>query len=256
MDFNVWRRHYLENKRNRPDRPEPRWDAPQTLDGPTRWELARSLAHFQLGESGDGATFLRWARERAPGPGFGEAAALFIAEETEHARLLKHLVLRFGGELITSHWTHSVFKRLRNLAGLGFEMQVLLVAETLGTAYYRLLAKRCNDPAIQDACALILRDEEAHLRFHADHERALTRGVLGSLLAKARLALILNAATIAAWADHGPALRFFGVGFADFRRQVVTEIEIFRTRVRGVENDLAISLTHWTERSGVERKGS
>src|SRR5688500_13873099 len=110
MDFNVWRRHYLENKRNRP---EPRWDAPQTLDGPTRFELARSLAHFQLGESGDGATFLRWARERAPGPGFGEAAALFIAGETEHARLVKHLVLRFGGELVASHSTHSGCKRLR-----------------------------------------------------------------------------------------------------------------------------------------------
>ena len=57
-----------------------------------------ALAHFQLGESGDGGSLLRGARFHAPGPGFEEAAALFIAEEQEHARLLACLVRRFGGD--------------------------------------------------------------------------------------------------------------------------------------------------------------
>ena len=228
MDFHVWRRYFLGNKRRRP---EPRWNAPVEMAQATRAVVATSLAHFQLGESGDGGTLLRGARFHAPGPGFEEAAALFVAEEQEHARLLAHLVRRFGGELVTTHWTHTTFKALRHAAGLDFEMQVLLVAETLGTAYYRLLSRRCTDPAIADACVLILRDEEAHLRFHADNVKARGRGAIRAALFRLRLETILRAASVAAWLDHGPALRAFGWTWTDFRRQAVVELARFHARV-------------------------
>lgn len=232
MDFHVWRRYFLGNKRQRPD---PRWNAPVELPPETCATLAESLAHFQLGESGDGGTLLRSARARPPGPGFPEAAALFIAEEQEHARLLALLVRRFGGSLVTTHWTHTAFKTVRHLAGLDFEMQVLLVAETLGTAYYRLLNGRCTDPAIADSCALILRDEEAHLRFHADHVRARGRGAIASAIFRLRLEAILRAAMVAAWLDHGAALRAFGWRFRDFHRQVVVELGRFHVRLASAE---------------------
>lgn len=228
MDFHVWRRYFLGNKRRRP---EPRFDAPVDLAPATRAILATSLAHFQLGESGDGGTLLRGARFHSPGPGFEEAAALFVAEEQEHARLLAGLVQRFGGELVSTHWTHTTFKALRHLAGLDFEMQVLLVAETLGTAYYRLLSRRCTDPAIADACVLILRDEEAHLRFHADNVRARARGTFRAALFRLRLGTILRAASLAAWLDHGSALRAFGWTWTDFRNQSHVELARFHVRV-------------------------
>lgn len=236
MDFHMWRRYFLANKRRRP---EPRWEAPLELSRERCATLSESLAHFQLGESGDGGTLLRSARERVPGPGFPEAAALFIAEEQEHARLLARLVERFGGSLVTRHWTHTAFKTVRHLAGLDFEMQVLLVAETLGTAYYRLLDARCDDPAITDACALILRDEEAHLRFHADHVRARGRGALSFAVFRLRLAVLLRAALLAAWLDHGAALRLFGWRFRDFRAQVALELGRFDARLATDEKSAA-----------------
>lgn len=224
MTFDHWRRYFLHNKLLRP---EPRWTAPHTLDKVTQAYLAESLAHFQLGESGDGGTLLRSARAHSPGRGFEEAAALFVAEEQEHARLLAGLVRRFGGALVTRHWTHTAFKTVRHLAGLDFEMQVLLVAETLGTAYYRLLNERCDDSAIRDACALILRDEEEHLRFHSDHVRARGRGRVAAAVFRFRLGVLLRAAMLAAWIDHGAALDRFGWRFRDFRRQVFVELRLF-----------------------------
>lgn len=233
MIFEHWRRYFLHNKLLRP---EPRWTAPVTIDKVTQAYLAESLSHFQLGESGDGGTLLRSARRHPPGPGFPEAAALFVAEEQEHARLLAHLVRRFGGSLVTRHWSHTAFKTVRHLAGLDFEMQVLLVAETLGTAYYRLLNERCDDPAIRDACALILRDEEEHLRFHAEHVRARGRGRVSSAFFRFRLGVLLRAAMLAAWIDHGAALDRFGWRFRDFRRQVFLELARFHEAPRHQED--------------------
>src|SRR5205807_5474865 len=130
--------------------------------------LARSLAHFQLGESGEGATLLTEARRTwAEDPDYVAALVLFVAEEQEHARLLECLVARFGGALVDRHWTHACFRRLRRALGVGFEIQTLLIAEIIGTAYYRLL-RSTGDAVLRQVCELMLRDEVPHLRFHVD----------------------------------------------------------------------------------------
>jgi hypothetical protein len=136
-DSTAWLRHFERNRRNRP---EPDWQRPTPFPPPVAAGLARSLAHFQLGESGDGGTLLVEARRTwADDPDYIAALALFVAEEQEHARLLAEQVVRLGGTLVTRHWTHGWFRRVRRALGVRFEIQTLLVAEIIGTAYYRLL---------------------------------------------------------------------------------------------------------------------
>ncbi|HEV3363299.1 MAG TPA: ferritin-like domain-containing protein, partial [Acidimicrobiia bacterium] len=164
-DSTAWLQHFERNRRNRP---EPDWRRPTPFPAPVAARLARSLAHFQLGESGDGDTLLVEARRTwADDPDYIAALALFVAEEQEHARLLAEQVVRLGGTLVTRHWTHGWFRRVRRALGVRFEIQTLLVAEIIGTAYYRLL-RSTGDTVLRQMCELMLRDEAPHLRFHAD----------------------------------------------------------------------------------------
>lgn len=209
-DSTAWLRHFQDN---RADRPEPDWHRGSPFPAEVQVRLATSLAHFQLGENGEGATLLAEARRTwADDPDYVAALRLFVAEEQEHARLLARLVARLGGRLVTSHWTDACFQRLRRALGVGFEIQILLIAEIIGTAYYRLL-RSTGDTVLRQVCELMLRDEAPHLRFHAD------RVVISQLrwspgrraLWTAQFRFLLRVAVIAAWIDHRPALRAVGI---------------------------------------------
>ena len=209
-DSSAWLEHF---ERNRLHRPEPDWRRPTPFPPHLTAPLARSLAHFQLGESGEGATLLVEARRTWPDdPDYVAALALFVAEEQEHARLLQRLVGRLGGTLVATHWTHRCFRGLRRALGVTFEIQTLLIAEIIGTAYYRLL-RSTGDPVLRQVCELMLRDEGPHLRFHADRVvvTQLRWGLLRRALWTAQFRLLFRAAVTAAWIDHRPALRALGV---------------------------------------------
>jgi hypothetical protein len=95
MNSLLWLQYFEANRRNfiAPD-----WPAPSPLPPELRARLARSLAHFQLGESGGGRhLFEKAARQENDDAAYREALELFVAEEGEHARLLQGLVVRFGG---------------------------------------------------------------------------------------------------------------------------------------------------------------
>ena len=209
-DSTAWLQHF---ERNRHDRPEPDWQRPSPFPAPVTARLARSLAHFQLGESGDGVTLLTEARRTwADDADYVAALALFVAEEQEHARLLTQQVIRLGGTVVTRHWSHDWFRRVRRALGVRFEIQTLLVAEIVGTAYYRLL-RSTGDTVLRQMCELMLRDEAPHLRFHAD--RIVIEQLRWSPLARAlwtvQFRCLLRAAVAAAWVDHRSALRAVGI---------------------------------------------
>jgi hypothetical protein len=229
MDSASWRAYF---ERNRLDRPEPDWSAPALHQAEAARQLARSLSHFQLGESGEGRCLLAEAQRRYPGDAdYGTALALFVREEQEHARLLVQLVQRFGGTIIRRHWTHSAFRLMRRALGVHFEIQTLVIAELIGTAYYRLLHAHSPDPALRQACELMLQDEAQHLAFHrdrfsADHvswlpaERSLWAG---------QLQLFLLGAAEAAWADHRRALLALGATRREFVAEIRAECIAFLT---------------------------
>ena len=223
MNSKQWLAYYQQN---RTDRSEPKWNSPSPLDTGTQKVLARSLSHFQLGETGDGTFLLdRACRKVSDDPTYLDALQLFIAEEGEHARLLERLVLRFGGGTIRRHWTHALFRLVRHGLGFQFEIQVLLIAELVGTAYYRLLRARTRDSVLDDTCALLLRDEARHVEFHAHW----LGDVLSRLLPveasawRTQFQALFSAAAVVAWIDHREALIASGATRHEFFRQARQE---------------------------------
>ena len=216
MTSSHWLTYFRTNRLNRPD---PQWHLPVGEDTATAAALARSLSHFQLGESGEGRCLLTHARRVYwDDPDYCEALALFIQEEKEHARLLARLVARVGGQLIGGHWTHAIFRTLRRAIGVHFEIEVLVIAELVGTAYYRLLQAGTHDPVIGQVCGIVLRDEAQHVAFHAErfadaHSAWLP---LKRALWTAQFRCLFLGAALVAWIDHGPALRAIGARRREF----------------------------------------
>ena len=223
MNSTFWLQYYQQNRLNRP---EPQWDLPPPADCPALRELARSLSHFQLGESGDGTFLLRHAhRAHADDPTYCAALALYVQAEVSHALLLEKLVARYRGRPVTSHWTHSLFRCVRRALGIGFEIQVLVIAELIGTAYYRLLGRLTADPVLKEVCAIVLRDEAQHIAFHAERLETDQAGLLPieRALWVAQFQVLFLAAVQVAWMDHGAALRALGAQRREFIHEARSE---------------------------------
>lgn len=223
MNSNAWLHHYQNNPANWTD---PEWHVSSPLDPKTKRVLALSLSHFQLGESGEGNFLFAQARKQAPDDvAYHEALKLFVAEEQAHARLLEQLVQYFGGGIIKRHWTHTLFRLGRRALGLNFELQVLVIAELVGTAYYRLLHARARDPVLKQACDRILRDEARHIDFHAEWLGDLQGRLLRLERAtwSAQFQILFNVAVQVAWMDHRACLGSIGAKRREFFREARCE---------------------------------
>lgn len=231
MNSEYWLEYFTANPR---DRPEPAWNAGAVLSLETARHLAQSLSHFQLGESGEGKFLLAEAqRSYADDPAYCAALNLFIKEEQEHARLLRRLVERFGGSLVQKHWTHSIFRLLRRALGIHFEIQVLVIAELVGTAYYRLLQRHIADAAVLDVCRLVLPDEAQHVAFHAARfsSNQIAWLPIERAVWAAQFQTMLLGAGYVAWIDHHRALLAVGATQTEFFREVRIEcVEFLRDR--------------------------
>jgi len=214
MNTLSWLKHY---ELNRLDRVEPEWNAPCSLPEPLRRALAVSLSHFQLGETGGGSFLLREASKEADAADLA-ALSLYVKEEQEHARLLACLVQRLGGKLVKRHWTHRLFKLARRAGGFRFEIQMLLTAEIVGTAYYELVNAATDDAPLNAALQLMLDDESGHVAFHVDRLRLRWRTFLPleRCLWSLQFQVLVLTALRAAWLDHGRCLRALGHTWEDF----------------------------------------
>jgi hypothetical protein len=188
---------------------------------PGREAVARSIARFELGESGDGERIRRLATEHGD-PVYARAIDLFVAEEGQHARWLGILRERFGGTRLESHWSDSAFVVLRHMGGLRREICVLLTAEVIALAYYRVLALAYDDPVLRAACRRIVRDERGHVAFH----RATLGIEFAGMPTAARMAAVLSwrsfvttTAAVVAW-DHREVLALARVSRSDFVGEV------------------------------------
>ncbi|HSM30287.1 MAG TPA: ferritin-like domain-containing protein [Woeseiaceae bacterium] len=171
--------------------------------------VARSLAIFQLGESGGGSVIDQARRSRLPSldADYADAIALFVAEEHRHAELLACCVRALRGRLIEKNWTARLFVFGRRLIGLRLKILVLLAAEVVGICYYQLLAASLPDSELKAVLREIAVDEKAHLAFHCDFLRSQVRtNVQRRLFIIAWRALMLAAALVVA-IDHRAALR-------------------------------------------------
>jgi hypothetical protein len=229
MDASAW---YQRFRAAAATRPSIDFSPPCPEPARVRKHLARSLAHFQLGESGDGRHLLAKASRAFPEaeqPAMLECLRLFLAEEQEHARLLGRLCRRMGGEPIDRHWTHAVFARVRRAGGFDLELTILACAELVGISYYRLIGQVTVDPVLKAACDLILNDEARHLELHVDlaRKRCSSRGESAYRVYAARLALLHRVAAACAYVDHAPCLSALGVRATSFFAQARRDRELF-----------------------------
>ncbi len=251
LDVARWKAHFEANRENRC---EPDWAAPVTIPGEAVAPLVHSLEQFQLGDGGGPAYLIARDRDRFLSQGEGTRALVdaWFAEEREHARLLGMAVARFGGQCIRSHWSFTAFCLTRKWFGVRLELTVLLLTEIVSTAYYRLLLRHGNDPALRSLCRLIIRDETGHVSFHRDRlARQAQRGTaaFGGLWAGRFRSLGLMAATML-WVNHAPGLRALGATGREFYREVRKELSLFLARLRRESTAAANPVLHHRAASG------
>jgi hypothetical protein len=224
-----WLWDFEAEAKRRQGRGDPDWRLGARLDP----AVARSVQRFQVGESGDGANLV--AKAARTDEVYLAAVRLFVAEEQNHARLLAELLRAAGAATIASHWTDTVFVRLRRALGLRLELMVLLIAEVVALRYYRALRDGSGDRLVADVAGRILADEERHVPFHCQRLRTSFASLgkpLRALVFTVWRALFLGVvATVAL--DHGPALHALGVGRLAFVADVVVLFEGAIAQVRG-----------------------
>ncbi|MCY0991493.1 hypothetical protein OV203_30400 [Nannocystis sp. ILAH1] len=182
---------------------------------PEAWRapLVRSLAIFQVGESGEGRIVREIERSRLAGidADYRAALQLFVKEEGRHARILAAMVRGLGGSLRRNAWTDRLFVQGRRLLGLRLKLLVLLAAEVIGIGFYGLLAERLEDCSIGRALRQICGDEEAHLEFHAAFFRGQTASQWRRALFSVAWFAVAAAACAVVLVDHRPTLRALAI---------------------------------------------
>ena len=230
---------------NQLNRPIPRWEAPMHVSPEVRPLLEQSLREFQLGDGGGPASLIAWnvASYRQSQPGVGEVIDLWFAEEQEHSRLLGGLLKRLLVEPIREHWSFSLFCFFRRWLGVKFELQILTLTELSSTAYYWLLLRHCEDPAVRDVCSLILRDEAGHLAFQND--RLACAGAPWSgwrkHLWQVQFGMSGMVAATVLWLSHGPCLKALGVTTAEFYREATKQFSRFLLRLGGASHGSTVN---------------
>lgn len=234
MNTQHWIEHFEANTRLNHEMQLP--EAPCGLPDDIRVPLAQSLATFQLGESGGGTRLRRYTRSIATLEnlkGYQRAVDLFVVEEQSHAALLARTVTHLRGQLMEKQWTNSIFRWMRDLVNLEFNIQVLLTAELIAEVYFGLLALRCPDPVVQVVAKKLLRDEMGHLAFQRDFlfERLKTLTPAMQKVWRLQFQMIhLGTAAVVAW-DHRECLRGLGVTQADFRARAARCWSSFQSRL-------------------------
>lgn len=234
MNTQKWIQHFETNTRLNHEMKLP--STPCALPEAARDALVRSIAIFQLGESGGGTRLRRYTRSIASLErlkGYERAVDLFVAEEQSHAALLARTVVHLRGTLLQKQWSNSVFRWMRNLVNLEFNIQVLLTAELIAEVYFGLLSLRCSDPVVQTVARKLLRDEMGHLSFQRDflYERLITLTPAMQRVWRWQFrAIHMATAWVVSW-DHRDCLRSLDVTPAAFRGRATRCWESFQSRL-------------------------
>ena len=220
-------RHWLDFFSARADRALPELSGQNGCDGVPA-SVAKSLAIFQLGESGGGTIISQARRSRveAIDDDYADAMALFVREENRHAEILAICVRVLGGELIHENWTAKLFVWSRRLIGLRLKVIVLLAAEVVGICYYHLLASRLPSTDIGTWLSELVEDEKSHLQFHCQFLRSQVTNRRRRWLFVMTWRTTMLAAAIAVMIDHRAAIRDLGLSYSVVWKRWSTYSEI------------------------------
>jgi hypothetical protein len=202
--WTTWREFFEERK----GRALPTLD-PRVEYGMLPASLARSLAVFQLGESGGGTIVEQARNSKLAGADedYVRAVELFVEEEHRHANILAMCVRLLHGQLIRNNWTARLFVFGRRLIGLRLKVLVLLAAEVVGICYYSAIADRLPRGPIRTWLRELVEDERSHLDFHCAFLRLHTPSAFRKRLFIATWRTVMWAAAITVMIDHRETLR-------------------------------------------------
>ncbi len=200
--------------------------APELSDVPR--SVVKSLAIFQLGESGGGTivTQVKRSRLKTIDKYFHRAITLFVLEENRHAEILARCVKSLGGDTIKNNWTEQLFIFSRRLMGIRLKITVLLAAEVVGICYYRLIASRLPASGVRDCLHQLATDEQSHLQFHCEFLRKQAHNQTLRLLFKIAWYCIISAAMLVVIIDHQKAMRDLKIPFKLMLRRWIEHIKL------------------------------
>lgn len=198
-DWTGWRECFQARK----DRPLPALETDHDYRQLPR-SLARSLAVFQLGESGGGSVVEQARQSSLPGvdSAYADAVRLFVDEEHRHADILAMCVRLAGGNLLRKNWTARLFVHGRRLMGLRLKILVLLAAEVIGLVFYDLIAKRLPPGVLRRWLEELVADEATHLDFHCAFLRSQLSGRASRFVFLSAWRLLMFAAGTVVAIDH------------------------------------------------------
>ncbi len=249
MNYTNWIEYFKHNKQNRP---EPDWAAPVNVPPDVLGPMLRSVEQFRLGDGGGPASLIAYDAEgfRSSTEEMRTIVDLWFKEEAEHARLLGCAVKRFGGRIITSHWSFTAFCLCRRVLGVRFELQVLTLTELVSTAYYRMLRKYSPDGPLAAMCELILRDEAGHVAFQ--RARLVSAGCplpgLCGLWWWSQFLLCGYAAATVLWVSHAPCLTAIGGSRGEYYAAVTHQLTRFVRSLHRTNKPLRIPAL-WVKRA-------
>lgn len=215
----TWHDYFAENSSNRGDIP---WDDEDVLTAEEKTRIGKSIAAFQLGEHSEGRGLLKFAGEYASKNAddyLVKITRLFIAEEQNHALLLKRFMERHGIEPVKKNWTDTVFRRLRKNVGYELSVTVLVTAEIISLVYYRALKRCTGSRLLAKVCDKLLSDEAAHVRYESEliiHIRNSRPGPVRQLVGLLHRVLFLGT-TLVVYLEHRGVLEGGGYDFVTFR---------------------------------------
>lgn len=183
---------------------------------------SRSLAIFQLGESGTGEHLFAAARSAGVDAAYLACLERFVAEEQEHARLLAVVLESLDATLLTEHWSDRIFVLIRRAHSLRAEVLVLMVAEVIALSYYGALRDGIGSPALADVFARIHDDERFHVEFHCQTlpERLSRFPRPVQRAARAAWMTLVTGASLVVARDHGRLMGRVGVSRRAFLHRV------------------------------------
>ena len=207
--------------------------------------LHRSLAIFQLGESGEGriAKQIDFVHIFGVNETYRKCLKLFVKEEGKHGRVLAVMVRSLGGKILQHNWTETLFSFGRRLLGIRLKLLVLLAAEAVSVVFYKVFIRELPLSGMRAALIEITRDEEFHLRFHQEFFKLRLNSFFSKLIFKLAWRGVTLLAFIVVILDHRKSLLVFGISF-------LRTFEDYFKVVRGVEEEVCNSKTEKTYNLG------
>lgn len=203
-DWLAWR-YFFER---RSDRPLPKLNLKaETSMVPA--SLARSLAVFQLGETGDGTIIRQVMHAGLPGidKHHMHAVASLIDEECRHANILAMCVRMLGGELIRKNWTARMFVITRRMFGLRVKVTIMMAAEIIGMCYYAAIAEKLQRGPVRRYLTQLVGDKRAHVDFHCQFLRSQMKSAWQRRIFAVAWRTLMRAAVVVVNIEHRRTIR-------------------------------------------------